>query len=181
MSGTCSSMLPLKVSTSMVWLAAHDFSRMVTDPLNVCARTEPVTSVSTSGDENPWTVCDPSTPVDAHRGAEYRHVELGAARHLDVEVGLDHVVAAGERPPRTVALVGVDHDHVGAGGVDVELDPFQLRSRGAADRVDHDLGPIGRGDGDAPGEILEAQRPARLQLDGARDVFGFVKEPAGAA
>src|SRR5205823_5539488 len=62
-SGTCSSMLPLKVSTSMVRLDSHDVSRIVTGPLNVCACTDPETSFRTSGDEKPCRRCEPSTPV----------------------------------------------------------------------------------------------------------------------
>ena len=47
----------------MIWSGSHDFWRMVTEPLKVCARTEPETSFSTSGEENPCTLCGPSTPV----------------------------------------------------------------------------------------------------------------------
>src|SRR5436190_22204418 len=61
-SGTWSSTLTLKVSTSIVWSGSHDFARIRTDPLKVCALTEPVTSFRLTREEKPWILCDPSTP-----------------------------------------------------------------------------------------------------------------------
>src|SRR3954453_21249578 len=62
-SGTRTSMLPLKVSTSMeLRLGSHDFSRMLTGPLNVLAEIEPDTSFRTRLDEKPCSLCGPSTP-----------------------------------------------------------------------------------------------------------------------
>jgi hypothetical protein len=52
-------------------------------------------------------------PGHADRRAEDLDVELRAARSLDVEIGFDDVVAAGEVPPRAIALVGVDDDDAG--------------------------------------------------------------------
>ncbi len=61
-SGTCSSMLPLKVSTSTDGLLSHVFARMRTEPLNVCAFTGPATSVMLMREEKPLSLCEPSTP-----------------------------------------------------------------------------------------------------------------------
>ena len=52
-------MLPLKVSTSIVWFGCQLRSRISTEPLKVCASIEPVDIVEPSGAiEKPCTLCD---------------------------------------------------------------------------------------------------------------------------
>ena len=63
--------------------------------------------------------------------------------------------------------------------MNVELDPVEARLRRAAHGVDDHLGAVGPGDGHAPGEVLEPQRPARLERDRPADTFGFIEDAPG--
>ena len=139
------------------------FSRITTVPLNVWARTGPATSSRLSRDEKLWSLCDPSTPSTVTGELNTDDVEVGPARHLDVEVGFDDVVAAGEPGPGMVALIGVDDHDVRALGVDVELDAVEplARSPRRTASID-DFGPVRCGDGHAAREVLEPERAARV-------------------
>src|SRR6185503_3067513 len=80
---------------------------------------------------------DGEAPVDAghrDRRAEGLDVELGLARHLDVEVGFDHVVVAPLHQP----VIRVDLDQIAALR-DLELDVLELIGPGPANRLDHHL------------------------------------------
>src|SRR5438132_421678 len=98
------------------------------------------------------TLCDlpdllylPDLP-DVPRRAEHIDVQIRPARHGDVEVGFDDVVVV--VPGGSLAMIGIDHDRV-AIPVHVEGDPIESIAISSANRIDNDLGTIGRRDRDA--------------------------------
>ena len=98
-------------------------------------------------------------------------VQLRVEWHLDVELGFDDVVVL--LVPVVVALVGFDRDRR-ATGFHVELDVVEPLPGGAADGVDHHLGPGAAGDSHVTGEVVQLQRAVGTNGHRAVDGFGFL-------